>query len=206
MKPLVRQRLAGTRPPRDVVAEAAARLRGTFPVDEWMARGPMRPAAVLVPLMDRPSGLAVLLTERNADLPEHPGQIAFPGGRLELGDADAVAAALRECEEEVGIPPAAVEVIGFLGAHMTLTGYAVTPVVGLVRPDIALALDAREVASAFEVPLAYLLDPTTQRSETREAFGRRYTLPYWEHDGRRIWGATAYMLADLRRLLAEAAA
>lgn len=206
MKQLVRQRLAGTRPPRDVVAEAAARLRGTFPVDEWMAQGPMRPAAVLVPLMDRPQGLAVLLTQRNADLPEHPGQIAFPGGRLEPGDVDAVAAALRESAEEVGIPPDAVEVIGYLGAHMTLTGYAVTPVVGLVRPGFPLALDAREVASAFEVPLAYLIDPTTERSETREAFGRRFTLPYWEWDGHRIWGATAYMLADLRRLLMDEAA
>lgn len=206
MKQLVRQRLAGTRPPRDVVAEAAARLRGTFPVDEWMQRGPMRPAAVLVPLMDRPQGLAVLLTERNADLPDHPGQIAFPGGRLEPDDVDAVAAALRESVEEVGIPPAAVEVIGFLGAHMTLTGYAVTPVVGLVRPDVVLTLDAREVASAFEVPLEFLLDPRRQETEVREAFGRRFTLPVYRYQGRRIWGATAYMLADLRRLLAEAAA
>lgn len=206
MKPLVRQRLAGTRPPRDAVAEAAARLRGLLPVDEWMRQRPMRPAAVLVPLIDRPGGLAVLLTERNADLPDHPGQIAFPGGRLEPGDADAVAAALRECEEEVGIPPAAVEVIGFLGPHLTLTGYAVTPVVGLVRPDVTLALDPREVASAFEVPLGLLLDPAARRSETREAFGRRFAMPYWEHDGRRIWGATAWMLSDLAQLLREDAA
>ena len=206
MRDLVRRRLAGTRAPRDVVAEAAARLRGVLPVDEWMARAPMRPAAVLVPLMDRAEGLAVLLTERNADLPEHPGQIAFPGGRLEAGDADAVSAALRESAEEVGIPAGAVEVIGFLGPHMTLTGYAVTPVVGLVRADVALALDAREVASAFEVPLAFLLDPATERREVREAFGRRYTLPYWEWEGRRIWGATAYMLADLRRALMDEAA
>lgn len=205
MRDLVRSRLAGTRAPRDVVGEAAMRLRDVFPVDEWMKQGPMRSAAVLVPLMDRPQGLTVLLTERNADLPEHPGQIAFPGGRLERGDADAVAAALRECEEEVGIPPTAVEVIGFLGAHMTLTGYAVTPVVGLVRPEVALTLDSREVASVFEVPLEFLLDPRQQETEVREAFGRRFTLPVYRWQERRIWGATAYMLADLRRLLAESA-
>lgn len=205
MRSLVRQRLAGTRPPRDVVAEAVARLRGTVPVDEWLARGPLRPAAVLVPLIDHPQGLTVLLTERNADLPEHPGQIAFPGGRIEPSDRDALAAALRECEEEVGIPPSAVEVLGYLGAHLTLTGYVVTPVVGLLRPGLALSLDPREVAATFELPLEVVTGPRLE-TEEREAFGQRITLPVFHHGGRRIWGATALMLADLRRLLAEVAA
>lgn len=206
MRDLVRQRLLGTHPPRDVVAEAATRLRSVFPVDEWMARKPMRPAAVLVALMDRPQGLTILLTTRNADLPEHPGQISFPGGRIEAGDADAVAAALRECEEEVGIPPRAVEVVGFLTPHMTLTGYAVTPVVGLVRHDVELRLDTREVAEAFELPLELLLDPQRQETEVRIAWGRELTLPVFHHEGRRIWGATAWMLTDLRQMLMAAAA
>jgi 8-oxo-dGTP pyrophosphatase MutT (NUDIX family) len=206
MRELVRRRLAATRPPRDALAEAVARLRPLFPVDAWLARGPVRPAAVLVPLLDRPGGLTVLLTRRHPDLPDHPGQISFPGGRQEPGDADAVAAALRESTEEVGIPPGSVEVIGFLPPHLTLTGYVVTPVVGLVGFGFDFKLDTKEVVELIEIPMEKLLDPVEQRTERRAVEGRELELPVYLHEGHRVWGATAFMLRDLARQLAEQAA
>ena len=195
-----------TTAPADVVAEAAARLRPLFPVDEWIARRPMALAAVLVPLIDRPGGLTVLLTERAADLPDHPGQISFPGGRMEPEDADAAATALREAEEEVGIPAGSVEVLGYLSAHMTLTGFALTPVIGLVKPDFEFKLDTREVSQLIEIPLSFLVDFRNQLTEEREVAGRRLRLPVFDYSGHRVWGATAFMLADLSQQLGKQAA
>lgn len=154
-------------------------------------------AAVLVPLIDHPTGLTVLLTERSADLPDHPGQISFPGGRLEDSDEGAVAAALREAAEEIGLPASSVEVIGYLPAHMTLTGFAVTPVVAIVTPDFEFRLDAREVSQLIEIPLSFLLDTKHREFEEREVAGRRVRLPVFNHGGHRVWGATAIMLAEL---------
>lgn len=206
MKQHIRATFAGTTPPADVVAEAAARLRPLFPVDEWMARRPMALAAVLVPLMDHPTGLTVLLTERSADLPDHPGQISFPGGRLESTDDDAAAAALREAAEEVGLPAASVEVIGYLPAHMTLTGFAVTPVVAIVTPDFQFRLDTREVSQLIEIPVSFLMDSRNQEQEEREVAGRRLHLPVFNYGGHRVWGATAIMLAELCLRLGKQAA
>lgn len=202
----IRRRFAATRAPVDVVAEAAARLRPLFPVDEWMAKRPMALAAVLVPLIDRPAGLTVLLTERSVAMPDHPGQISFPGGRLEPGDADAVAAAIREAGEEVGMPASSVEVVGFLEAHMTLTGFAVTPVVALVTPDFEFRIDEREVSQLIEIPMSFLTDSRNQGSEEREVSGRRLRLPVFHYAGHRVWGATAFMLAELSRQLGQRAA
>ncbi len=158
-------------------------------------------AAVLVPLVNRQDGLTLLLTQRSADLPDHPGQISFPGGRVEPDDASLTAAALREATEEVGLPAARVEVLGHMATYETVTGYEVTPVVGWVEPPFELALDASEVAEAFEVPLAFLLDPANQQrhfrmlGEVRRDF---WAIPYGE---RFIWGATAAMLMMLDRTL-----
>jgi 8-oxo-dGTP pyrophosphatase MutT (NUDIX family) len=159
------------------------------------------PAAVLVGMVDRPDGLTVLLTLRNAHLSDHAGQISLPGGRIEPSDPDPVHAALREAEEEVGLPPSHVEVIGRLDTYITGTGFEITPVVGLVRAPFALRLDEFEVAEAFEVPLSFIIDPANHERHSRELRGRTrsfFVLPY---NDRYIWGATAAMLVNLAEVL-----
>jgi 8-oxo-dGTP pyrophosphatase MutT (NUDIX family) len=166
--------------------------------------GEPTPAAVLVPLVNRPEGLQVLLTQRSADLPDHPGQISFPGGRVEPDDASLAAAALRESAEEIGLAPERVSILGQLSAYETVTGYRVTPVVGWVEPPIDLAPDPVEVADVFEVPLAFLLEPANQLRHFRMLGTIRrdyWAIPYGEHY---IWGATAAMLMILDRTLRNA--
>ncbi len=163
--------------------------------------GSLKAAAVLVPLVNRADGLNVLLTVRSADLPDHAGQISFPGGRVEPADASLAAAALRETTEEVGLAPAHVSVLGELAHYETVTGYRVTPVVGWVEPPFDLAPDPVEVADVFEVPLAVLLEPANQKRHYRMLGTQRrdyWAIPYGE---RYIWGATAAMLMMLDRTL-----
>lgn len=158
-------------------------------------------AAVLVPLVERPEGLAVLLTRRAPNLAAHAGQISFPGGRVEPEDADATATALRESQEEIGLPPSHVEVIGRLDTYVTGTKYLITPVVGLVRAPFPLTLDPIEVTEAFEVPLDFILDSRNHERHSREWQGRQrifFVLPYPD---RYIWGATAGMLVNLAEVL-----
>jgi 8-oxo-dGTP pyrophosphatase MutT (NUDIX family) len=162
--------------------------------------GPYKPAAVLVPIVMRPEP-TLLLTQRTDHLPHHPGQISFPGGRIEPEDAHPEAAALREAWEEIGLDPAAVELLGRLDAYRTVTAYEVTPVVALIHPPFDLALDAHEVADAFEVPLAFLIDRRNHERRGRETpTGRRdyWAMPWGE---RFIWGATAGMLVNLTDVL-----
>jgi 8-oxo-dGTP pyrophosphatase MutT (NUDIX family) len=158
-----------------------------------------REAAVLVAVTDRPEP-GVLLTVRREHMRTHAGQVSFPGGRLDPGE-DAVAAALREAEEEIGLPPRRVEVWGLADPYRTVTGYAVTPVVGLVPPDLPLAPHEHEVADWFEAPLSFLLDPANQQRMTAEFQGRMRDYYQIDWQGRRIWGATAAMLVNLTRRL-----
>ena len=154
-------------------------------------------AAVLVPLVLRQEGVTMLLTQRTDHLRDHAGQVSFPGGRVEANDEGAVATALRETEEEIGVGPSHIEVVGELDLYETRTGFRITPVVGLVEPGFTLTLDEFEVAEVFEVPLSFALDPANHQKRSlvwRGAERHFYLLPYGE---REIWGATAGMIVNL---------
>jgi 8-oxo-dGTP pyrophosphatase MutT (NUDIX family) len=177
----------------------------------FSARAPT-PAAVLLALVERDDGLHVLLTLRAEHLRDHAGQISFPGGRSEPTDADAVSTAMRETEEEVGLPRSQVQVIGCLPQYTTVTSYVVTPVVAIVQPPLALSLDATEVAEAFEVPLQYLMTPAHHQRHVFDFAGgqRQFLSMPWQAvaaDGSLrdyfIWGATAAMLRNLYGFLAR---
>lgn len=165
--------------------------------------GPLTPAATLVPLVDRPGGLTVLLTQRTGHLHDHAGQISFPGGRVEPTDESPLATALRETQEEIGLAPEHIDILGYLDRYETGTGFLVTPVVGLVTPGFTLELDTFEVAEAFEVPLAFILDPAHHRRAAREVPSGRREFYVIEYESRYIWGATAGMLVNLYEKLRE---
>ena len=159
------------------------------------------PAAVLFSIVLRDNEPSVLLTQRNPDLKDHPGQISFPGGRVEPQDMSPAATALREAEEEVGLDPARVEVVGYLPVYRTVTGFCVTPVVAIVKPPVDLRPDPGEVADVFEVPLSFLLDSANHQRCTMQFEGRQrdfYAVPYGD---RYSWGATAGIILGLARLL-----
>lgn len=158
------------------------------------------PAAVLIAVTDRPVP-GVILTQRTETLRRHAGQVAFPGGRIDPDDDGPIAAALREAEEEIALPPSAVQVVGTTDAYRTVTNYVVTPVIGVVPPDLQLTPSEAEVASVFEVPLDFLLDSANQRQQVAQYQGqeRHYYEILWQD--RRIWGATAAMLVNLSRRL-----
>ena len=158
------------------------------------------PAAVLVPVVDRPAP-SVILTLRPETMRKHPGQISFPGGRIDPEDAGPVAAALREAEEEIGLPPRSVEVIGLADRYRTVTGFEVTPVIGVVPPDLPIRAQPGEVAAVFEAPLAYLLDPDNHVVRETEWRGQMRTYYEIQWGERRIWGATAAMIVNLSRRL-----
>jgi 8-oxo-dGTP pyrophosphatase MutT (NUDIX family) len=195
----VRARLTLDVPPAldDPTAPA---VRGDLDLDPslWERAGvaATRPAAVLVGIIDRPEP-TVLLTQRTADLGNHPGQIAFPGGRIEPGDASPAAGALREAEEEIGLAPTLVETIGYLDLFLTFSGFRILPTVARIDPAHKLAINPAEVADAFEVPLAFLMDAQNHALKSRYWKGiirRYYAMPFGE---RYIWGVTAGILRNL---------
>ncbi len=186
-----------------IASPAAGIQRGDWEFIEGGAAAPrqLTPAAVLIAAVDRPEP-SLLLTRRNASLRRHAGQVAFPGGRIDPEDANPVAAALREAQEEVALPPHRVEVIGITDAYETGTGYHITPVLGIVPPGLPLVAAAAEVAAVFEVPLAFLLDPANHQRRQGEWQGRvrsYYVIPWPDHE---IWGATAAMIVNLAKRLA----
>ena len=168
--------------------------------DDVLHSGPTVDAAVLIAITDRPEP-GVILTQRTETLRRHPGQIAFPGGRVDPEDRDAVAAALREAEEEVALPRAAVEVIGTTDTFRTGTGYCIVPVVGVVPADLPLVPHEAEVAAVFEVPLAFLLDGANHHQASAEWQGRTRTFYEIPWPDRRIWGVTAGIIVNLSRRL-----
>ncbi len=158
---------------------------------------PLRPAGVLVPVWLRPEGASLILTKRSSHLKHHPGQIAFPGGKVDATDASAQAAALREALEEIGLPPDRVRIIGALPTHETVTGFAMTPFVGLIQGPFTPVPEAGEVEEVFTVPLAHVLTPARFAIERRQWMGvwrRYYAVPYGPYY---IWGATARILRGL---------
>ena len=161
----------------------------------------LKPAAVLVPLVEHCDGITVLLTQRTEHLANHAGQVSFPGGGAEQHDSDPVATALRETEEELGLASSHIEIAGFLDLYQTVTGFLVTPVVGFVKPGFELAPDPFEVAEVFEVPLNFVLDPRNHQRQSRMFRGERryfYVIPYKNYY---IWGATAAMLVGFYKKL-----
>ncbi len=205
----IRERLAGTRPQHDpaewripgLTAAESGKYREFFPIDPI-------PAAVLVPIVERSPEPTVLLTQRATQLRNHPGQISFPGGRLDPQDDGPRTAALREAREEIGLDPALAEVVGYLPDHIVISGFRVTPVVAFVQPGFELLPQPGEVQDTFEVPLPYIFEPAHHRMRHRRfGFGRGETeVELWDipYGGRNIWGATAGMLIALYRLCALA--
>nr|VFJ76691.1 MAG: 8-oxo-dGTP pyrophosphatase MutT, NUDIX family [Candidatus Kentron sp. FW] len=164
-----------------------------------LPRAALIPAAVLIPIVERSSGLTMLLTKRTNHPRKHPGQITFPGGRAEETDDGPVATALRETEEEIGLGSSFIDVIGFLDAHETFTGFLVTPVVGLIGAAFQLNPDPSEVAEIIEVPISFLLDPANYYTDSCTTNGMQYGFYALKYEEQVIWGATAGMLVNLYR-------
>ena len=193
-------------------ADIVSRLASSPPLDELLTADdlekqheaslqPFKPAAVLLLVVNHPGDPTVVFTQRTAHLADHAGQISFPGGRCDEGDGTPERTALREAEEEVGIPAARIEILGRLPEYHTSTGYRVTPIVGWAEPPLVYRPDPHEVADVFEVPLAFLLDAGNHRYESAFYKGRMrkyWAMPYGE---RFIWGATAGMLVTFHRIL-----
>jgi len=187
------------------VRRSDMRVRGDVDLNPGLEiKKPLTAAAVLVPIVERPAGPTILLTRRTAHLHDHAGQISFPGGRVDPCDVDPVACALREAEEEVGLPPERTEVVGRLDTYETRTGFQIVPVVGIVRPPFELIPDSFEVAEIFEVPLAFVVDPANHQRQSRKDIGgverQFWALPYHSYF---IWGATAGMLVNLSEVLRD---
>jgi 8-oxo-dGTP pyrophosphatase MutT (NUDIX family) len=193
--------LKGSRPPADLSSEAIARLPRDLAARLFPT--PLIPAAVLVGLIAGDDDWEVLLTRRTDHLRDHPGQISFPGGRLKSRLEGPLAAALRETQEEVGIAPEYIDVIGYLPPHAVVTGFAVSPVVAVLRPGFTLKADPREVAEIFRLPVTHLLDPASLVRSERIVRGVPVPVYACQFGPHNIWGATAQILKSLREVLHE---
>ena len=186
--------------PKDALNPLIAPQRGDFVLNtltpDEHAVGAARPAAVLAPIIARPEGATVLLTQRAAALRQHSGQVAFPGGKIETGET-AMQAALREAEEEIGLEARFVEPLGWLDPYLTGTGFRIAPLVAMASPGFTLRLNPEEVEAAFETPLDFLMDEANHQIHEREWAGRRRRFYAMPHDNRYIWGATAGILRNL---------
>jgi 8-oxo-dGTP pyrophosphatase MutT (NUDIX family) len=204
MRAHIEARLAAAPSHMDPLTRALRDVEGVVPqafIDHL--RNKRSPAAVLLGLVERPEGLALLFTKRADHLKVHPGQVSFPGGRIEEGDAGPVEAALREAGEEIGLDPQQVSVVGCLERLLTVTGFLITPVVGFITPGFEPMADHTEVAEVFEVPLEFLLEGGNVRRTYRVRLGVRLLTYEIEYDGYRIWGATASMLVGFLSLILD---
>jgi 8-oxo-dGTP pyrophosphatase MutT (NUDIX family) len=190
----------GLVPPPGLRDPTVTPTRGDHDLDVVMRKiaevRPIRPAAVLIPVIDR-SEPTVLFTQRAAHLPDHAGQISFPGGKIDEGDTSPLAAALREAKEEIGLEAEYIEPLGYLDLYLTTQGYRIVPTVARIRPGFSLQLNRAEVDEAFEVPLAFLMQPENHQRHSREWHGLTryyYAIPFGE---RYIWGVTAGILRNL---------
>jgi 8-oxo-dGTP pyrophosphatase MutT (NUDIX family) len=186
--------------PAGVFARTQGHLPGDFELNPGISTKPgtsLKPAAVLVPIIAKPSHASVLLTQRSKDLPSHAGQVSFPGGKIDAGDKTLLDTALRETEEEVGLARDFVEVLGFLDPYETGTGYRILPVVGLVKPGFTLKAEPGEVDDIFEVPLAHLMSPDNHQVHAQTFSGVERRFHAMSYQDRFIWGATAGILKNL---------
>jgi 8-oxo-dGTP pyrophosphatase MutT (NUDIX family) len=199
VKARIARSLKGSVPAADPAAAALEK----FPPDvaRTLFPEPLIDSAVLVPVVMHAEEPTILLTQRTDHLRDHPGQISFPGGRVEPGDAGPLEAAMREVEEELGLAARHIEFAGFLEAHAVVTGFAVTPVVGFIAELPELRLDSFEVAEVFEVPLAFFMDEANLGRSMREIRGVEVPVFEYLYGGRRIWGATAHMLKSFTSLI-----
>jgi 8-oxo-dGTP pyrophosphatase MutT (NUDIX family) len=198
LKIILEEVLKNTMPPADPMDIKMPGLGGDLPdLLHRLKPGRWTPAAVLIPVVSREEQLTVLLTQRAEDLKHHPGQISFPGGRIEHGDSGPAAAALRETHEEIGVDPGFVTVLGYLSNYLTVSGYSVTPVVGMLRPGFELRPDQVEATDAFEVPLEFLMDPANHVRRMRQVFDLLVPVYEIQYRDRNIWGATAGMIISL---------
>ena len=191
----LRRLLEGTCPPAKPLGMAGR------PLSPLSSVAPPAPAAVLIGLVGRPEGPSIILTQRTAELNNHPAEISLPGGRVEADDEGPVAAALREAFEEIGLPPERVEILGCLPPSETISHFLVYPLVGWVEPPVQFEPDKREVAELFEVPLSFVLDPANHQRESLVRAGMRHHFYVIQYRDRRIWGATAGILVELARIL-----
>lgn len=179
------------------------RVLATMPAAQAVMPATPLAAAVLVPIIDRPGSPSLLLTRRAGHLRHYAGQISFPGGRVETGDASVLAAALRETREEIGVEARFIEPLGYLPDHVVISGFRISPVVALLSSEFALQIDYSEVAEVFEIPLGFLCDAANFQPTVRVLHGVEFALNDLTYDGRVVWGATSGMLQALRAVLMQ---